>query len=137
MRKFVVALSLLSGLVIASTAIAQDPLTVAPHMYKKLFENERVRVMEVTFNPGDSILAHSHPDHHVYTASGGTLKLYKTDGTSSDAVLNTGDVIFIPAETHWAKNIGKTTVKLIVNELKEPRPTPKADEKKEEKTDGK
>lgn len=133
MRKSVVAMSLLSVFAFSCVASAQDPLTVAPHMYKKLFENERVRVMEVTFNPGDSILAHSHPDHHVYAASGGTLKLSKPDGTSADAVINTGDVLFIPAETHWAKNIGKTTVKLIVNELKEPRPAKKDEEKKDGK----
>lgn len=137
MRKVLAALTLLSVMGIAISSLAQDPLAVAPHMYKKLFENERVRVMEVTFNPGDSILAHSHPDHHLYAASGGTLKLFKADGSSADAVLKTGDVVFIPAETHWAKNIGTTTVKLIVNELKEPRPVKKDDEKKEEKTDGK
>lgn len=137
MRKVVVVLSLFSVFAIASGVRAQDPLAVAPQMYKKLFENERVRVMEVTFHPGDSILAHSHPDHHVYTASGGILKISKPDGSSADADLKTGDVLFIPAEIHLAKNIGKTTIKLIVNELKETRPATKDETKKEEKKDGK
>jgi quercetin dioxygenase-like cupin family protein len=131
-RKSVVALSLLAVIAFASVVRSEDPLTVAPHMYKKLFENERVRVMEVTFNPGDSILAHSLPDHHVYAASGDMLKISKPDGTSVDADIKTGDVLFIPAETHRAKNMGKRTIKLIVSELKEPRPA-----KKDEKKDGK
>lgn len=137
MRKSVVAFASLLVIGLASAANAQDPLAVAPHMYKKLFENERVRVMQVTFNPGDSILSHSHPDHHVYAASGGILKISKPDGTSADADIKTGDVLFIPAETHWAKNVGTTPIKLIVNELKEPRPAIKDDTKKEEKKDGK
>ena len=33
---------------VSQPAFSQDPLKVAPGMYKLLFENERVRVMEVT-----------------------------------------------------------------------------------------
>ncbi len=100
-----------------------DPLTVAPNMYRSLFENEKVRVMEVTFKPGASIKKHSHPDHYVYAASGGKLKISKLDGTSSVADITSGAVIWIPAETHWAENVGTTEIKLIVNELK-PSGTP-------------
>ena len=101
-----------------STLSAQDPLAVAPEMYRKLFENERVRVMEVTFEPGQKIAAHSHPDHYVYVVEGGTLRVSKPDGTSSDATVKAGDVIWFNAETHWAENIGTTVVRLVVNELK-------------------
>lgn len=110
---------------------AQDPLDVAPEMYRLLFENERVRVMEVTFQPGQSIKPHSHPDHYVYVAEGGKLRISHPDGTSMDAALNVGDVVWIPAETHWAENIGDSVVRLIVNELKEPPPA-KAHEKSAE-----
>ncbi len=137
MRNTVVAIVSLLVIGMASVVNAHDPLEVAPHMYKKLFENERVRVMEVIFHAGDSILSHSHPDHFVYAVSGGMVRISKPDGTSMDADIKTGDVLFIPAETHWAKNIGTTTVKLIVNELKEPRPKPKDEAKKEEKKTGK
>ena len=123
---------------IISPVQAQDPLAVAPHMYKLLFENERVRVMEVTFNPGDSIMPHSHPDHHVYVVTGGKLRISKPGGTSADADLKPGDVLYIAAETHWAKNTGTTPIRLVVNELKEPRPPVKEEPKKaEEKKDGK
>jgi quercetin dioxygenase-like cupin family protein len=137
MRKTAVLLASLILVATSSAAQAQDPIVVAPNMYKKLFENERVRVLEVTFNPGDSLLPHSHPDHHVYAASGGKLKISRPDGTSTDADLKTGDVLFIPAETHWAKNVGTTTIRLVVNELKEPRPAPKEETKTPEKKGGK
>lgn len=139
MKKFVMsALTIACAHVIwaggVSPVHAQDPLAVAPKMYRLLFENERVRVMEVTFNPGDSILPHSHPDHHVYAVSGGTLRITTAKG-SNDAVIKTGDVLFIPAEIHWAKNIGATPVRLIVNELKEPRPAASADDDDDEGKD--
>ena len=60
----VMMLAVLS-LMSAQVVLAEDPLAVAPKMYKRLFENERVRVMEVTFEPGDKIAKHSHPDHFV------------------------------------------------------------------------
>ena len=34
--------------------MAEDAAKVAPHVYKVLFENERVRMLEVTMEPGDS-----------------------------------------------------------------------------------
>jgi quercetin dioxygenase-like cupin family protein len=99
--------------------MAQDPLVVAPEMYRLLFENERVRVMEVTFQPGQKIAPHSHPDHYVYVAEAGKIRIFSPDGTSTDADLQVGQVLWLPAQTHWAENIGTTTVRLIVNELKD------------------
>jgi quercetin dioxygenase-like cupin family protein len=81
--------------------------------------------MQVTFKPGQKIAAHSHPDHYVYVLEGGTLKISHPDGTSGDANLAVGQVVWIAAETHWAENTGTTTVRLLVNELKEPRPKAK------------
>jgi beta-alanine degradation protein BauB len=115
---------------VASRVLAQDPLVVAPTMYKLLYENERVRVMTVTFKPGEKIAKHSHPDHMVYVLSGGKLKISRPDNPGSDTELKPGVVLWIPAETHWAENTGTTEVKLLVTELKEPATAkPKAVEK--------
>jgi quercetin dioxygenase-like cupin family protein len=103
-----------------SIALAQDPLKVAPDMYKLLSENDRIRVMEVTFAPGGKIAKHSHPDHMAYAVSGGKLRISKPDGTSQDLDAKTGDVFWLPAETHWGENIGETTIRILVVELKEP-----------------
>lgn len=102
----------------AGVALAADPLEVAPEMYKKNFENERVRVMNVTFAPGQSIPAHSHPDHFAYVLEAGTLKITKAGGEAVEVSPTAGDVIWIPAETHAAVNTGSTQVKLLVVELK-------------------
>jgi len=50
---------------LAAPLRAQDPVRVGPDIYKCTFENERVRVCEVTFKPGAKIATHSHPNHLV------------------------------------------------------------------------
>jgi beta-alanine degradation protein BauB len=98
---------------------ADDPLKAAPGMYKLDFENDQVRVMEVTFKPGEKIAKHTHPSaHFVYVLEPGQLTISKPDGSSSVADLKKGQVMWMPAETHWAQNTGTTQVKLIVNEVK-------------------
>lgn len=107
------------ALFVVGTATAQDPLKVGPKIYRKILENERVRMLEVTFAPGDSIGMHSHPDHAVYAVTGGKLRVTTSDGKTQVAVLNAGDPIWFPAVIHGAKNIGTTHLKLLVVELKE------------------
>lgn len=106
----------------ARVSSAAGPLEVAPDMYKLKFENERVRVMEVTFQPGQKIAEHSHPDHFVYVVEGGQLKISHPDGSAMDADLKVGDVVWINAESHWAENTGATVVRLLVTDLKEAKP---------------
>ncbi len=102
----------------AGVASAADPLDVAPEMYKKDFENERVRVMHVAFAPGQSIPEHSHPDHFAYVLETGTLRITKASGEAAEVSPKVGDVLWIPAETHSAVNTGSTPVKLLIVELK-------------------
>lgn len=96
---------------------ANDPLKVAPDMYRLLFENDRVRVMEVTFTPGQKIAEHSHPDHFVTVLEPGQLKIY-SGGKANEMQLKAEQVLWIPAETHWAENTGTSKIKLLVTELK-------------------
>lgn len=137
MKKYFLLLAVMVGLASASFAAdkakvkavvppaSMDPLMVAPDMYKKVFENDRVRVMEVTFQPGQKIAPHTHPDHFVYVLSGGQLTISKADGTSSIADVTPGQVIWINAETHWAVNTGSSIAKLLVTELNEAKPISK------------
>ncbi len=113
----VLGIALLMG-PLAVPSRAQDPLAVAPSMYKVIFENDRVRVMEFVIKAGEKIGMHSHPDHFGYVVKGGKIKISKPDGSSSVADLKMGAVLWINAETHQGENVGKTGIKLIVTELK-------------------
>ena len=114
-----VAVILLGVVVLAAKALlAQDPLELAPNIYKKLFENEKVRVCDIRMKPGDTVATHSHPDHLLYILDPGTVQLTYQDGTSKNIEAKAGDVLWVDAETHASANIGPTEIHAIIVELK-------------------
>ena len=96
-----------------------DPANVASDVYKMVMENERVRVFEVRFKPGQATVMHGHPDHVVYVLEDYTLELMLPDGSNQEVPLKTGQALWIGAGPHAAKNIGKTEGYALVIELKE------------------
>jgi quercetin dioxygenase-like cupin family protein len=96
-----------------------DPTVVASEVYKLILENERVRVFEVRFRPGQKAEMHGHPDHVVYVLSDYTLNLMLPDGSSQVVPLKAGQAIFMGAGPHAAVNIGQTEGRALVVELKE------------------
>jgi quercetin dioxygenase-like cupin family protein len=110
--------TVLAVLCVAKVALTQDPVAIAPGIYKVLLDNERVRISEVKFKPGDKVGTHSHPDHAVYVMSAGTLQMIGADGKKKDVTVKVGDVIWAQAETHQTINTGATQVDLLVIELK-------------------
>jgi quercetin dioxygenase-like cupin family protein len=102
----------------ASVMYAQDPLVVNSSTIALKLENSRVRVLEATLKPGDKEKTHSHPAYVIYVIEGGRVRTHGTDGSVVEADFKTGDVIYREAVTHWAENIGKTTIRLELVELK-------------------
>lgn len=45
----------------AEMALAQDPVKVDPKHYKVQFENDRVRVLRITYGPHEKSVMHDHP----------------------------------------------------------------------------
>ena len=114
-------MSLLFGLflIVGTSLHAQDPLKVASNVYKKvLVENDQVRVVQIEFAPGESTAWHSHPNHVIYALTDGKLEITDKDKPANVIDVKAGDAMFMPAVTHMAKNVGTTTVKLVVTELK-------------------
>lgn len=106
------------GLVAAGNHTAQDPLQVNPSIYNKKLENNRVRVFMVVFKPGQSIAVHKHPDHVVYAVKGGKIQINEVGKKSVTMDVPTGATVFLPAQSHSAKNLSKHTMRLLVVELK-------------------
>ena len=107
-------------LLAATSARAQDPLIVNAKTIRLRFENEHVRVLEAELQPGDKEQMHSHPASVVYVLSGGRLRNHAPDGTTAESALEVGAVLYRQPLTHWAENIGTTTIHVIVVELKQP-----------------
>ena len=97
----------------------QEPLVVNADTIKLRLENSRVRVLEATLKPGDKEKTHSHPAYVIYVIEGGKVRTHGVDGSVAEADFKTGDVIYREAVTHWAENIGKTTIRLELVELKD------------------
>jgi quercetin dioxygenase-like cupin family protein len=96
-----------------------DPTLVAGDVYNKVMENDRARVFDVHFKPGQKAVMHGHPDHIVYVLSDYTLNLTAPDGSSQVVPLKAGQAFWMEAGPHAAQNIGKTEGHALVIELKE------------------
>ena len=96
----------------------QDPLVVNASTIALKLENPRVRVLEATLKPGDKEKTHSHPAYVIYVIAGGKFRNHAADGTVTDGEFKTGDVIYREPLTHSAENIGDTTIRLVLVELK-------------------
>ena len=102
-----------------------DALAVAPQHHKVLFENDEVRVLEVTVPPGvrEPLHAHRYPSV-LYYVSAAHLMEYSPGVPPVDRGLkNDGDVIFLPiGPPHQMQNLesGKM-LKAVRVELKKAR----------------
>ena len=100
------------------TVMAQDLAKVAPNTTKVLLENDRVRVLEVHYKPGEKAAMHAHPATLLYPLSAGKLKSTTPDGKSTENEVSVGQANWIEAVTHATENVGTTDVRTLVIELK-------------------
>ena len=103
----------------APFALAQDPVDVAPEHYKVLFENERVRVLETRYGPGESSDFHNHPDNLVIALSDGEAIPVNSDGSTTEYLFKFGDVIWREAVQHTGVNSSNEDMYLITIEFKD------------------
>ena len=68
-----------------------DPTVTDPEAYRTIFENDRVRVLEYTDNPGYRTTGHRHPDSVMYTLSAFRRKV-SSGGRDVEVELSAGDV---------------------------------------------
>ena len=96
----------------------QDAVTVAPHIYKVLFENERVRLLEVRMKPGESSAMHSHPAYAIYPLSDATATFTSPDGDRVEVEMKAGEALWHEAESHAVENHGTSEARVVLFELK-------------------
>lgn len=100
------------------TAMGHDPVVTNPEVYRVVFENERVRVLEYKDKPGDKTVPHSHPDSVMVTLSSFRRRL-SGHGNDVDVELPAGLARWLPAQAHAGENIGDTGTHTLFIELKE------------------
>jgi beta-alanine degradation protein BauB len=104
---------------VAVHARAQDPAVANAKTIQVRLDNAKVRVLEAALPPGAKEQIHSHPAYVVYVVSGGKVRNHLADGKTSETEFKTGDVLYRDPLTHWAENIGTTTARFILVEIKD------------------
>ncbi|MGI5131944.1 cytoplasmic protein [Pseudonocardia sp. CA-107938] len=95
-----------------------DPLVTDPGLYRLLFENDRVRVLEYQDHPGDATHLHAHPDSVMITL-GSFRRVITAGGRDVDVALEAHQVRWLDAQQHQGRNVGDTDTHSIFVELKE------------------
>jgi quercetin dioxygenase-like cupin family protein len=95
-----------------------DPVKVDPKHYKVEFENDSVRVLRISYGPGEKSVMHSHPNAVAIYLTDGMTRMTTPDGKSEDRPAKTGGVTWTPAGTHLPQNVGKRPFQVILVELK-------------------
>jgi quercetin dioxygenase-like cupin family protein len=94
---------------------------ISPNLYKKLADTLNIRMLTGTYKPGDSSIMHAHPDFALYILDGGTVEVTAENGSKQNIEFKKDMAVVLPSQTHSAKNIGKTTLRLVVVEVNRPR----------------
>jgi hypothetical protein len=89
---------------------------------KKLRDTLGVKMYEFTVKPGESWKVHTHPDHTVYMLQGGKMALFMGEAGRQDTLtFPTGMALVSGPLTDSGRNIGKTTIKMLVTDIYRPR----------------
>ncbi len=97
--------------------ITDDPTLTNPDHYRTLWENDFVRVLEYTDEPGDQTTPHDHPNSVMVTLSDFSRRLSAGDRVF-DTALTSGQAVWLPAQRHSGQNTGTTPTHSILIELK-------------------
>ena len=100
-----------------------DPVVTNPRHYKVVFENEHVRVLEYTDQPGDRTTPHEHPNSVMFTLSSFRRRLYSGD-VERDVDIPAETTSWLAAQQHSGHNIGDTPTHVIFVELKDSAAAP-------------
>ena len=98
--------------------MAGDPVTVAPHVYKTVLENDRVRVLEAGGSPGLKTDMHSHPTQVGIALTDAKMKFTFPGGESAEAELKAGEVLYLDPVDHTVELLGLEAALIILVELK-------------------
>ena len=103
-----------------SPMFAQDPVKIDPAHHKVELENADVRVLRISFEPGEKAPPHDHPNSVAIVLSDGVNRLTTEGQKPTENPQKRGDVVLVNAGKHSVENIGKARTDVILVELKKP-----------------
>jgi quercetin dioxygenase-like cupin family protein len=97
---------------------AQDAVKADPKHYTVLLDNPSVRVLKISYAPGEKSVMHQHPDAIVIPLATSKVRFTLPDGKTEDQELAAGTAMYSPAGTHNPANVGTAKVDAILVEFK-------------------
>jgi quercetin dioxygenase-like cupin family protein len=105
--------------VIAGPAFAQDAVKADPDHYVVEFENDEVRVLRITYGPGETSSMHWHPEAVAVMLTDGNFIMHMPDGTTEESPFPAGAAAWTPEVTHSPENGGDAEAVVILIEMKD------------------
>lgn len=110
---------LFAAILLTGHSYAQDATVVDPDHYKVEFENDQVKVLRITYGPGEKSKMHSHSEGMVVFLTDGSGKFTYPDGKEEEMSFKSGQAIWTSATTHQPENTGDKSFEIIQIEMKD------------------
>ncbi len=107
------AVMLLSG-----NSFGQDATKADPKHYRVEFENDKVRVLRITYGLGEKSVMHGLPDAVAVLLTDMKGKFSFPDGKSEEMAGKAGQALWTPTTKHLPENTGDKPYEVILVELK-------------------
>ena len=104
--------------VMASRAMAQDPVKVDPKHYSVELENEHVRVLKIHYGPHEKSVMHEHPASVAVFLTDGDVKFTLPDGKTQESHPKAGAAQWTAAGKHLPENVSDKPLEVMLVEIK-------------------
>ncbi len=108
----------LAALALCLPLAAQDAVKVDPKHYKVEFENSEVRVLRITYGPGEKSVMHEHPNSVAVFLTDQKVRFTLPDGMTEELPSKAGEARWTAAGKHLPENIASKRMELVLVELK-------------------
>jgi quercetin dioxygenase-like cupin family protein len=98
--------------------MAQDPVKVDSGHYKVEMENDRVRVLRITYGPHEKSVMHSHPATLAVFLADAKFRFTYPGGKTEEGTVKAGEAMYFDPVEHLPENLGDTPLHVIAVELK-------------------
>jgi quercetin dioxygenase-like cupin family protein len=97
-----------------------DPAQVDSKHYQVVLENDRIRVLRISYGPGERSVMHGHPASLALLTTDAQIRFTYPNGRSEDVNATAGGVLWVEAEDHLPENLGRERLEATLVELKTP-----------------
>ena len=98
--------------------MSKDPVKVDPKHYKVEFENEKVRVLRISYGSHEKSVMHGHPNAVAVFLADASAKFTYPDGKTDKIKMKAGQAAWFPPVEHLPENTSGKPIQLIFVELK-------------------